>query len=62
MPALNIAHSHSIRRLLQLSSVSAVFFCQVVRKEHQWAVKKKFYEADVESKRIFEEALAMMGL
>jgi len=28
---------------------------QVNRKEHQWAVKKKFYEADVESKRIFEE-------
>jgi hypothetical protein len=28
---------------------------QVHRKEHQWAVKKKFYEADVESKRIFEE-------
>lgn len=28
---------------------------QVARKEHQWAVKTKFYEADVESKRIFSE-------
>merc|ERR1712167_211726 len=31
---------------------------QVARKEHQWAVKKKFYEADLESKQIFEEVQA----
>ena len=28
---------------------------QVARKQHQWAVKTKFYEADVDSRRIFEE-------
>jgi len=34
---------------------AGVIEAQVHRHEHQWAVKQKFYEADVESKRIFEE-------
>jgi len=36
-------------------TVAGVMEGQVARREHQWKVKQKFYEADVESKRIFEE-------
>lgn len=38
-------------RRCMLSTVNS----QIEKQKHQWGVKTKFYEADVESKRIFEE-------